>query len=151
MGPFPTDEWTHVRFPKGLELGLSGGVLVRFDEVEIETKGTLHAPRPDFAISLGGKLGDLRLLETLMPQLGVLLAQVAASPDEESATLELTAGPRMLKHIAAASHGVGPDADHEELTKSADWMTAVFNLPAYDPGYLSVIPTNFETPAWAQA
>jgi hypothetical protein len=114
-------------------------VLLRFDEVEIETKGTLHEPRPDFAIRLGAKLGHLRLLETLMPQIGVLLAQVAAAADHEPATLELTAGPRMLRHIAAASQGVGPDADPQKLTGSADWMTAVFNLPAYDPGYLSVV------------
>lgn len=141
MGDDPplSEARTYVRFPKGLELGLAGGVLLRFDEVEIETKGTLHAPIPDFAIRLGGKLGDLRILETLMPSLGGLLAQVAASSDEETATLELTAGPRLLRHIAAASHGVGPEADHHQLTKSADWMTAVFNLPAYDPGYLSVI------------
>ncbi len=143
------DERTHIRFPRGMELGLAGGVLLKFDEVEIETKGTLHEPQPDFAIRLGGKLGDLRLLETLMPSLGILLAQVAASPDHENATLELTAGPRMLKHIAAVSQQVSPEADPEKLSGSADWMTAVFNLPAYDPGYLSVIPNNvgLESPA----
>ncbi len=134
---------THIRFSKGLELGLAGGVLLRFDEVEIETKGTLHEPQPDFAIRLGGRLGDLRLLETLMPSLGGLLAQVAASPDHETATLELTAGPHLMKQIAAVSQQVSPEADPQKLSGSADWMTAVFNLPAYDPGYLSVIPNNF--------
>ncbi|MES2155291.1 MAG: hypothetical protein V4510_09175 [bacterium] len=134
------DTLSRLHFPRGLELGLAGGVLLRFSEVEIETKGKLHEPRPDFAIRLGAKLGDVRLLEIMMPELGILLAQVAASADHEDATLELTAGPRQLKRIAEAAQAVGAAPEPQQLAASADWMTAVFDLPAYDPGYLSVIP-----------
>lgn len=143
------DELSRIHFPRGLELGLAGGLLVRFHEVEIETKGKLHEPRPDFAIRLGAKLGDVRLLETTMPALGILLAQVAASADHEDATLELTAGPRQLRRIAAAAQTIGEEPDAKMLASNADWMTAVFDLPAYDPGYLSVVANNFGAAALA--
>jgi hypothetical protein len=122
-----------------LELGLRAGFALHLDEIEVETQGTLTAPRDPFAIFLRGRLEELRKLSEFGKPFGNLLAQVAGEPGSRNATMALNALPPLLARLVAAGRPHAAHFNAKRLSQDPAWVGALFQFGGYEPMAITVL------------